>query len=101
MGNVEDHTHVVASIPPKLSVADCLHHFKGASARYVNIQPNASGSFKWQEGYGALSFGDRAMTDVVAYVLNQKEHHKQGTTRASFERMSEQEDGVEIVFVEG
>jgi putative transposase len=100
IGNVQDHIHVTASIPPKIAVADCVKHFKGASSRYVNVQPNATGSFKWQEGYGALSFGDRAMSDVVAYVKNQKEHHRQGNVREPFERMSEEDEGVEIVFVE-
>lgn len=100
IGNVEDHIHVACSIPPKVAVADCLKHFKGASSRYVNVQPNATGSFKWQEGYGAISFGDRAMADIVAYVKNQKEHHRLGTIRPPFERMSDEDDGVEIVFVE-
>ncbi len=97
IGGIQDHIHVVASIPPKISVADCVRHFKGASSHYVNHQPNAEGNFAWQQGYGALTFGDRAMEDVVAYVRNQKEHHQQNTTRASFERMTEEDDGVEIL----
>jgi hypothetical protein len=43
------------------------------------------------------TFGERAMEDVVAYVRNQKEHHRQKTTRAPFERMTEEDDGVRIV----
>ena len=96
IGNIEDHIHVAASIPPKLAVADCVKHFKGASSHYVNHQPGASGGFGWQDGYGALTFGDRAMEDVVAYVRNQKEHHRQKTTRAPFERMTEEDDGVRV-----
>ncbi|HEX7594426.1 MAG TPA: transposase [Anaerolineae bacterium] len=97
IGNVEDHIHVAASIPPKLAVADCIKHFKGASSHYVNHQPGASGGFGWQDGYGALTFGERAMEDVVAYVHNQKEHHRQKTARAPFERMTEEDDGVRVV----
>ncbi|MBI3912936.1 MAG: IS200/IS605 family transposase [Chloroflexi bacterium] len=96
IGGVQDHIHVAVSIPPKISVSDCVRHFKGASSHYVNHQPNAEGNFAWQEGYGALTFGDRAAQDVVAYVRNQKEHHRQNTTRTSFERMAEENDGVEI-----
>ena len=96
IGNIEDHIHVAASIPPKLAVADCVKHFKGASSHYVNHQPGASGGFGWQDGYGALTFGDRAMEDIVAYVRNQKEHHRQKTTRAPFERMTEEDDGVRV-----
>jgi putative transposase len=97
IGNIQDHIHVAVSIPPKLAVADCVKHFKGASSRYINLQPNADGQFSWQAGYGALTFGDRAMDDVVAYVKNQKEHHRQQTLRPAFERMTEDNDGVRIV----
>ena len=96
IGNIQDHIHVAASITPKIAVADCLKHFKGASARYVN-QQNSQDHFSWQEGYGALTFGDRAMCDVIAYVRNQKEHHRQNTARAPFEPMTEADDGVIIV----
>ncbi len=65
IGNIEDHIHVAASIPPKLAVADCIKHFKGASSHYANHQPGASGGFGWQDGYGALTFGERTMQDVV------------------------------------
>ncbi len=95
IGNIEDHIHVAVSIPPKIAVADCVKHFKGASSHYVNHQPNASENFSWQEGYGALTFGDRAMNDVVEYVRNQKEHHRRGSTRAPFERIAEENDGVQ------
>jgi REP element-mobilizing transposase RayT len=90
IGGVEDHVHLAVSIPPKHSVAECIRHFKGASAHYVNHQPGAPGNFGWQDGYGALTFGDRSLADVVAYVQNQKQHHRQGTTIATYERLEEE-----------
>jgi putative transposase len=97
IGNMEDHIHVVVSIPPKVAVADCLKHFKGASSYYVNHQPGAAGDFGWQDGYGALTFGDRSLSDVSAYVRGQKEHHRQQAVRPLFERIAVEEDGVVIV----
>jgi len=97
IGGIEEHMHVAASIPPKHAVADVVRHFKGASSHYVNHQPGADGNFGWQDGYGAFTFGERAMQDVVAYVLNQKEHHRANTVRPFFERLAEEDDGVEIV----
>ncbi|HQX02020.1 MAG TPA: transposase, partial [Anaerolineales bacterium] len=35
-GNVEDHAHIVLSIPPKVSVADCVRHLKGGSTYAIN-----------------------------------------------------------------
>jgi putative transposase len=85
LGGVEDHIHVAISIPPKLAVAEVIGQLKGASSHYVNQQPGPD-SFRWQRGYGALSFSSRAMEPIVAYIRNQKEHHRQNTTIAIFER---------------
>ena len=86
IGGIEDHLHIALTIPAKLAVADVISQFKGASSFYVNHQPGANGSFRWQGGYGALTFGDRSMKIIVAYVRNQKEHHRQNTTIAIYER---------------
>jgi len=88
-GNVDDHVHIVLSIPPKLSVADCVRHLKGASAYAINHMPNSDGQFKWQEGYGALSIGERSLETVMAYAALQKEHHKERTTIAAYKGMDE------------
>ena len=97
LGGIEDHIHVVVSIPPRISVADCVKHFKGASSYYVNHQPGAPGDYAWQDGYGALTFGERSLPDVITYVRNQKEHHHQQSVRPLYERMTAEEDGVAVV----
>ena len=89
-GGVEDHVHMIVDIPPRLAVAECTRHLKGASAYYVNHQSGAPGNFGWQDGYGALTFGDRSMDTLVAYVLNQKQHHSQKTAIALYEQAEEE-----------
>ena len=89
VGNVDDHVHIVLSIPPKLSVADCVRHLKGASAYAINHMTNSDGQFKWQEGYSALSIGERSLEMVMVYAARQKEHHKGRTTIAAYEEMNE------------
>ena len=80
VGNVPDHVHVVASIPPAWSVAAFVKHLKGASSRAANLRTRTGRRFRWQEGYGALSVGGRSLATVVSYVRNQPQHHRQGTT---------------------
>ncbi len=89
-GNVEDHVHIVASIPPKLAVAEFIRHVKGASAHAINRMPGSDGQFKWQIGYGALSISEQCLETVIAYAARQKEHHRSDTTIAVYERT---EDG--------
>tara|TARA_R110002096_G_scaffold435844_1_gene663819 strand:+ start:379 stop:591 length:213 start_codon:yes stop_codon:yes gene_type:complete len=33
-------------------------------------------SFSWQAGYGAFSYSHSALDNVIAYINNQKAHHK-------------------------
>ena len=89
-GNVDDHVHIVVSIPPKIAVADCVRHLKGASAYAINHMDGSDGQFKWQEGYGALSIGERSLETVMAYAANQKQHHKGRSTFMVYERIDEE-----------
>ncbi len=90
-GNADDHAHVVLSIPPKIAVADCVRHLKGAGAFAINHMDGRDGQFKWQAGYGALTIGERSLEAVMEYAAKQKEHHKNGTTIGVYERMDEEE----------
>ncbi len=88
-GNVDDHVHIVVSIPPKLAVADCVQQIKGASAFAINRAANSSDQFKWQAGYGALSISESSLETVMAYAARQKEHHQQGAVLEDYERLEE------------
>jgi putative transposase len=90
-GNVEDHAHIVVSIPPKIAVADCVRHLKGASAYAINHMDGSDGQFKWQAGYGALTVGERSLETVMEYAARQKQHHTERTTIDVYERMDEVE----------
>ncbi len=89
-GNVGDHVHIVLSIPPKISVADCVHHLKGASAYAINHMNGSDARFKWQEGYGALSVDENSLERVMAYAANQKKHHKDRSLMQVYERVNEE-----------
>ena len=89
VGNVADHVHVVASIPPALSVAACVKQLKGATSRAVNVHAGGGQVFRWQEGYGALSLGERSLATVVAYARDQPRHHHERTTIPLYETTNE------------
>ncbi|MFN8412885.1 MAG: IS200/IS605 family transposase [Anaerolineales bacterium] len=90
-GNVEDHIHTVVSIPPKLSIAECVRHIKGASAFAINHMKESDGQFKWQAGYGALTIGEKSLETVMEYVAKQKEHHKNGLVNEYYEKIDLEE----------
>ena len=91
-GNIEDHVHVVASIPPVLALAEAVRQLKGASAYAINRMADSDGQFKWQGGYGALSVGERSLETVMEYAAKQKEHRRNNKLIAVYERVDEDDD---------
>ena len=87
VGTVPDHMHLVVSIPPVISVAECVRQLKGFSSFWIN---KAGFEFRWQDGYGVLTIGERSLEQVTAYVRNQKEHHAGGSIMDLYERENAQ-----------
>ena len=89
VGGIEDHIHIAVTLPPAILPSDWIGKLKGASSHHIN-QLAGRKALEWQRGYGIVSFGKKDLPWVVKYVLNQKEHHKGGTTHDRLERT---EDG--------
>lgn len=54
VNGIEDHAHMVASIPPKIAVANFIGQVKGvATAKFNQQYPDKA--FYWQEEYGRRS----------------------------------------------
>ena len=92
INGIENHIHLVASIPPKISISDFVKKIKGSSSHYLNHSDAVEDMFAWQRGYGVFSLGRKQLEQAVIYVKNQKEHHLQGTTIASLEEDNQDDD---------
>ncbi|MDJ0736313.1 MAG: IS200/IS605 family transposase [Nostocaceae cyanobacterium] len=89
INRIEDHIHIIVSIPPSLSIAEFTKNIKGSSAHLLNKNHRLSADaipFAWQRGYGVLSLGSKQLEQAISYVKNQKNHHSQGTAIPSLER---------------
>jgi putative transposase len=77
VGIMPDHLHVVASIPPSVSIASIIGRMKGSTSRVLNemTQVETRATFAWQAEYGVLTFSEKALADVIAYANNQPSHH--------------------------
>ena len=87
LNGVADHVHMVASIPPKIAVAQFIGQVKGVSSARFNKSGLSSMPFFWQEEYGVLSFDGKRLPNYIAYVERQKEHHSSGSTIPILERI--------------
>ncbi len=80
-----DHVHLVAAVPPRVSVASFVAQVKNAAVlRYHKENPEPP--LQWDEEYGVFSCDRKRLPNYIEYVEGQKEHHAAGTTIAVLER---------------
>jgi len=84
IGGVEDHVHLLLSIPSTLSIAKAMQLIKGASSKWVHETYPEFNEFEWQEGYGAFTVGISQVPDTKTYIENQREHHRTKTFQEEF-----------------
>ena len=83
VGGVEDHAHLLLSLPSSLAVASGMREIKSASSLWLHETCGLQ-SFDWQEGYGAFSIGMAQLAATLAYIARQREHHKTLDFQAEF-----------------
>lgn len=93
IGGVEDHVHLVVSIPPTIPISEWIGQLKGGSSHYINSEICNRKVLDWQTGYGVVSFGTKDLPWAIDYVRRQKEHHAKGTTQPRLERVERDEPG--------
>jgi putative transposase len=79
IGGLEDHLHLVLSLPPSLSVSKAVQLLKGNSSRWIRQTCPALEAFRWQDGYGAFTVSKSALPSTILYVERQRETHLKRT----------------------
>ena len=79
VGGIEDHVHLLVTIPSTLAIAGAVQLLKGNASEWLNETFPQMGWCGWQEGYGAFSIGVSGVEDTVAYIQRQAEHHRTRT----------------------
>jgi len=80
-GGVEDHIHLLVSLPSKMTIAQAIQYLKGGSSKWIHEKfPNMK-DFSWQEGYGAFTIGISQKENTINYISKQADHHKKKTFR--------------------
>jgi REP element-mobilizing transposase RayT len=84
IGGMEDHVHLLLSIPSTLSIANAMQLIKGGSSKWVHDTFPEHANFEWQEGYGAFTVGISQVPDTRTYIINQREHHRTKTFQEEY-----------------
>jgi putative transposase len=76
IGGVMDHVHMLLLIPASIPAAKAVQLVKGGSSKWLHENIITLKNFAWQEGYGAFSISALQVSEVVAYIAGQEEHHR-------------------------
>ena len=74
-----DHVHLAVSLPPAQALSKMIGDPKGGSSFLLRRRhPSViQEGFDWQPEYGVVSFNERILPQVIAYIANQEERHRQ------------------------
>jgi REP element-mobilizing transposase RayT len=84
IGGTADHLHALLSLPGMMSFAKAVQLIKGGSSKWIHDTFTSQKKFAWQEGYGAFSVSASQAPKTIAYINNQKEHHRRKTFEEEF-----------------
>ncbi len=75
IGGMNDHVHILCILSRDIAIKDLVGKIKSDSTNWLKSLSLAYDSFAWQAGYGAFSVNPTECEKVVAYIVNQKQHH--------------------------
>jgi len=84
IGGMQDHVHMLLSLPGPLPVAKAVQLIKGGSSKWVHDTFVDLRRFAWQEGYGAFSVNVSLLEETIRYIEGQAQHHKQKTFQEEY-----------------
>ncbi len=83
-GGVDDHVHLLISMPSTISISKAMQLIKGGSSKWIHETFPEHRLFEWQEGYGAFSIGVGDIERTTNYINNQAEHHEKMDFKTEF-----------------
>ena len=84
INSMPDHVHILVGITPDTAISDLVRDIKAHSSKFINKKRWVIGRFEWQEGFGAFSYAQSQLGDIVNYIKNQERHHTQKTFKEEY-----------------
>lgn len=84
INGIPDHIHFLIGMKPSCCLSDLIREVKKSSNDFVKDNKLSKYKFNWQEGYGAFSYSNSQLDNVIAYIGNQKVHHQKKTFKEEY-----------------
>ena len=75
VGGYIDHIHILCKLSKKIALMKLVEEVKSHSSKWIKTKGEDYHNFYWQDGYGAFSVNPSQVDTVIAYIINQHEHH--------------------------
>ncbi len=89
INGMPDHIHILIGMKPTCHLSDLVREIKKSSNTFIKEKNLTPHKFKWQSGFGAFSYSHSALDNVIAYIVNQKNHHKKHTFKEEYTQFLE------------
>jgi REP element-mobilizing transposase RayT len=84
INGTHNHIHFFTGIKPSCCLSDLVREIKKSSDTFIKEKKFTNSYFKWQEGFGAFSYGHSQLADVIKYIERQKEHHQKKSFKEEY-----------------
>lgn len=84
INGMPEHIHILIGMKPTCCLSDLVREIKKASNEFIKLNKFTQFAFRWQEGFGAFTYGQWDLDKVIAYIGNQKEHHKKKSFKKEY-----------------
>ena len=75
INGAHNHVHCLFLLSRKIPICKVVEQVKARSSNWIKTMGCQYINFFWQNGYGAFSVSPTHLTQVKAYIVNQKSHH--------------------------
>lgn len=76
INGIPNHIHFFIGMKTDCCLSDLVREIKKSSNEFIKQNNFTKQKFNWQEGFGAFSYSESDIPNVISYIMNQKEHHK-------------------------
>jgi len=76
IGGIEDHVHLLVTLPRTKTLASLVETIKTASSKWLKTKDENLRTFSWQSGYGGFSVSYSQFEAVCNYIRTQETHHR-------------------------
>jgi len=87
VNGMEEHIHMLTDLNPSIALADYIRDIKTSTSLWLKANPRFAHFDGWAAGYAALTYAWNDKDTVIAYIKNQREHHKTTTFADEYKKL--------------